>query len=53
MDRGSQVELVSRFGWVAAALILALRGMQQEEVAPEPAADPPVARPTAAALLQP
>ena len=45
--------LFSRFGWVAAALILALRGMQQEEVAPEPAADPPVARPTAAALLQP
>ena len=45
--------LFSRFGWIAAALILALRGLQQEEVAPEPAADPPVARPTAAALLQP
>ena len=49
----SEPVLFSRYGWIAAALVLALRGVQQEKVAPEPAADPPVARPTAAALLQP
>jgi O-antigen/teichoic acid export membrane protein/O-antigen ligase len=46
--------LFSRFGWIAAALVLALRSMQQEEEAAlEPAAHPRVARRTAAALLQP
>ena len=49
----SEPVLFSRYGWISAALVLALRGVQQEKVAPEPAADPPVARPTAAALVQP
>jgi O-antigen ligase len=45
--------LFSRFGWIAAALILALRSVQQEGAAPEPAAHARAARRTAAPLLQP
>ena len=46
--------LFSRFGWIAAALILALRGVQQEREALAPAADrQPVQRRAHAPLLQP
>ena len=49
----SEPVLFTRYGWISAALVVALRSVQQEKVAPEPAADPPVARPSATALLQP
>jgi O-antigen/teichoic acid export membrane protein/O-antigen ligase len=46
-----QTILFSRYGWISAALILALRGVQQEREAVEPAARPKDAhRPPAAAL---
>ena len=45
--------LFSRYGWIAAALILALRGVQQEEEALEPASLPRQPRRAAAALPQP
>jgi O-antigen ligase len=45
--------LVSRFGWIAAALILALRGVQLEREALEPATRPQEAHRAAAALSQP
>jgi hypothetical protein len=45
--------LFSRFGWIAAALILALRSVQQEGPALEPAAHSRAAHRTAVPLLQP
>jgi O-antigen ligase len=44
--------LFSRFGWITAALVLALRSVQRESEAPEPAVHPRKAPRTAAAALQ-
>ena len=50
----SQAILFSRYGWISAALILALRGVQQERLASlEPASHTAVARRTVAASLRP
>ena len=50
----SEPILFSRYGWISAALILALRGVQQERLASlEPASHTGVARRTVAASLQP
>ena len=45
--------LFTRLGWISAALLLALRGMQQERLASEQAARPEVARRPVAALVRP
>jgi O-antigen/teichoic acid export membrane protein/O-antigen ligase len=45
--------LFTRLGWISAALLLALRGIQQERLASEQAARPEVARRPVAALARP
>ncbi len=49
----SEPVLFSRFGWIPAALILALRAVQQENESPEPVAYPRDEPRAAAAFLQP
>jgi O-antigen/teichoic acid export membrane protein len=48
----SEPVLFSRYAWISAALILALRGVQQERAAPEPARLPRKASRPAEAVLQ-
>jgi O-antigen/teichoic acid export membrane protein len=45
--------LFTRFGWIASALVLALRGVQQRREAPEPARPPREAPRPAAAAVRP
>jgi O-antigen ligase len=49
----SEPVLFSRFGWITAALILALRALQQEDESPAPAAYPREEPRAAAAFSQP